>query len=283
MHPSSPHLAAQVPTLTFNNGVEIPQVGFGVFKVPAAETKAAVTSALEVGYRHIDTAKLYDNEAAVGEAIAESGIDRDDLFVTTKVWNDDQGHDATLRAFDASLKRLGLDQLDLYLIHWPYPGQDLYVETWKTLEELYAGGRVRSIGVSNFQPRHLQRLLDETETVPAINQVELHPWLQQRELREFHAEHAIVTEAWSPISRGARLADPAIAELAEKHDTSPAQVILRWHLDIGNVIIPKSVNRDRMAANIDLFDLRLDADDHAVIDGLDEGTRIGPNPDEFGA
>ena len=283
MHPSSPHLAAQVPTLTFNNGVEIPQVGFGVFKVPAAETKAAVTSALEVGYRHIDTAKLYDNEAAVGEAIAESGIDRDDLFVTTKVWNDDQGHDATLRAFDASLKRLGLDHLDLYLIHWPYPGQDLYVETWKTLEELYADGRVRSIGVSNFQPAHLQRLLDETETVPAINQVELHPWLQQRELREFHAEHAIVTEAWSPISRGARLADPAIAELAEKYATSPAQVILRWHLDIGNVIIPKSVNRDRMAANIDLFDLRLDADDHAVIDGLDEGTRIGPNPDEFGA
>jgi 2,5-diketo-D-gluconate reductase A len=283
MHPSSPHLAARVPTLTVNNGVEIPQVGFGVFKVPAAETKAAVTSALEVGYRHIDTAKLYDNEAAVGEAIAESGIDRDDLFVTTKVWNDDQGRDATLRAFDASLKRLGLDRLDLYLIHWPYPSQDLYVETWKTLEELYADGRVRSIGVSNFQPTHLQRLLDETETVPAINQVELHPWLQQRELREFHAEHAIVTEAWSPISRGARLADPAIAELAEKYATSPAQVILRWHLDIGNVIIPKSVNRDRMAANIDLFDLRLDADDHAVIDGLDEGSRIGPNPDEFGA
>jgi diketogulonate reductase-like aldo/keto reductase len=283
MHPSSPHLAAQVPTLTFNNGVEIPQVGFGVFKVPAAETRTAVTSALEVGYRHIDTAKLYDNEAAVGEAIAESGIDRDDLFVTTKVWNDDQGRDATLRAFDASLKRLGLDHLDLYLIHWPYPGQDLYVETWRTLEELYADGRVRSIGVSNFQPTHLQRLLDESETVPAINQVELHPWLQQRKLREFHAEHGIVTEAWSPISRGARLADPAIAELAEKHDTSPAQVILRWHLDIGNVIIPKSVNRDRMAANIDLFDLRLDADDHAVIDGLDEGSRIGPNPDEFGA
>ena len=283
MHASSPHLAAQVPTLTFNNGVEIPQVGFGVFKVPAAETKAAVTSALEVGYRHIDTAKLYDNEAAVGEAIAESGIDRDDLFVTTKVWNDDQGHDATLRAFDASLKRLGLDHLDLYLIHWPYPGQDLYVETWKTLGELYADGRVRSIGVSNFQPAHLQRLLDETETVPAINQVELHPWLQQRELRAFHAEHGIVTEAWSPISRGARLADPAIAELADKHGTSPAQMILRWHLDIGNVIIPKSVNRDRMAANLDLFDLRLDAGDHAMIDGLDEGTRIGPNPDEFGA
>ena len=175
-----PH--ATVPTLTFNNGVEIPQVGFGVFQVPADETKAAVASALEVGYRHIDTAALYGNEAAVGEAIAESGIDRDDLFVTTKVWNADQGYDATLRAFDASLKRLGLDYLDLYLIHWPYPGQDLYVETWRRFEKLYADGRVRSIGVSNFQPAHLQRLLDETETVPAINQVELHPWLQQREL-----------------------------------------------------------------------------------------------------
>jgi 2,5-diketo-D-gluconate reductase A len=269
--------------VSFNNGVEIPQVGFGVFKVPAAETKAAVASALEVGYRHIDTAKLYDNEAAVGDAIAESGIARDDLFVTTKVWNDDQGRDATLRAFDASMQRLGLDRLDLYLIHWPYPGQDLYVETWKTLEELYADRRVSSIGVSNFQPAHLQRLLDETETVPAINQVELHPWLQQRELRDFHAEHGIVTEAWSPISRGARLADPVIVRLADKHKTSPAQVILRWHLDVGNVIIPKSVNPDRMAANIDLFDIRLDEEDHAAIAGLDDGTRIGPSPDEFGA
>jgi len=283
MHPSSPHLALQVPTVTFNNGVDIPQVGYGVFKVPPAETKAAVTSALEVGYRHIDTAKLYDNEEAVGEAIAESGINRDDLFVTTKVWNDDQGRDRTLRAFDASMKRLGLDHLDLYLIHWPYPGQDTYVETWQTLEELYADGRVRSIGVSNFQPAHLQRLLDETDTVPAINQVELHPWLQQTELRAFHAEHGIVTEAWSPISRGAKLDDPAIGRLADKHGTTPAQVILRWHLDIGNVIIPKSVNPERMAANLDLFGFQLDEDDHAVITGLDEGTRIGPNPDQFGA
>jgi 2,5-diketo-D-gluconate reductase A len=283
MHPSSPHLALQVPTVTFNNGVEIPQIGYGVFKVPPAETKAAVTSALEVGYRHIDTAKLYDNEEAVGEAITESGIDRDDLFVTTKVCNDDQGRDRTLRAFDASMKRLGLDHLDLYLIHWPCPGQDTYVETWQTLEELYAEGRVRSIGVSNFQPAHLQRLLDETGTVPAINQVELHPWLQQTELREFHAEHGIVTEAWSPISRGAKLDDPAIGRLADKHSTTPAQVILRWHLDIGNVIIPKSVNPERMAANLDLFGFQLDDDDHAVITGLDEGTRIGPNPDQFGA
>ena len=196
MHPSSPHLAAQVPTLTFNNGVEIPQVGFGFSRSRDRDQDSRHVRS-RGRLRHIDTAKLYDNEAAVGEAIAESGIDRDDLFVTTKVWNDDQGRDATLRAFDASLKRLGLDHLDLYLIHWPYPGQDLYVETWKTLEELYADGRVRSIGVSNFQPTHLQRLLDETETVPAINQVELHPWLQQRGLREFHAEHGIVTQALS--------------------------------------------------------------------------------------
>jgi len=206
---------------TLNNGVEIPQVGFGVFKVPAAETKAAVTSALDIGYRHLDTAKLYGNEAAVGEAITESGLDRSELFVTTKVWNDDQGYDATLRAFDASMQRLGLDQLDLYLIHWPYPGQDKYVDTWRALERVYADGRVRSIGVSNFQPHHLQRLLDETDTVPVINQVELHPWLQQRALRDFHSQHGILTEAWSPISRGARLGDPSIVQLADKHSTSP--------------------------------------------------------------
>jgi 2,5-diketo-D-gluconate reductase A len=271
-----------VPTLTFNNGVEIPQIGFGVFLVPGAETNAAVAAALEVGYRHIDTAKLYDNEEAVGQAIAESGIDRDDLFVTTKLWNSDQGYDSALRAFDGSLKRLGLDYLDLYLIHWPAPSRDSYAETWKAFERLYADGLVRSIGVSNFQPAHLERLLRESDVVPAINQVELHPWLQQKELRAFHAEHGIVTEAWSPISRGARLADPTIGSIATKHHTTPAQVILRWHLDIGNVVIPKSVNPGRMAENIDLFDLELDEADHAAIEGLDEGGRIGPDPDTFG-
>ena len=271
-----------MPTVTFNNGVEIPQVGFGVFLVPEAETKAAVHAALDAGYRHIDTARLYKNEAAVGEAIRESGISRDELFVTTKCWNDDQGFGSATSAFEGSLKRLGLDYLDLYLIHWPAPGQDRYVETWKAFEKLYADGRVRSIGVSNFQPSHLRRLLDETGTIPAINQVELHPWLQQKQLRGFHAEHGIVTEAWSPLSRGEKLGDPTIRTIADKHGVTPAQVILRWHLDLGNVIIPKSVNPQRMADNIDLFDVSLDADDHAAIESLDEGTRIGPDPDVFG-
>ena len=268
-------------TRTLSNGTAIPVVGLGVWQVSdGPETERAVTWALETGYRLIDTAQAYRNEASVGRAIRDSGIPREEIFLTTKFYPG--GKDARVEA-EKSLQRLGTDYLDLYLIHWPYPGQDTYVETWQTLEELYADGRVRSIGVSNFQPAHLQRLLDETGTVPAINQVELHPWLQQTELREFHAEHGIVTEAWSPISRGAKPDDPAIGRLADKHGTTPAQVILRWHLDIGNVIIPKSVNPERMAANLDLFGFQLDDDDHAVITGLDEGTRIGPNPDQFGA
>ncbi|MDX6317212.1 MAG: hypothetical protein QOD35_612 [Nocardioidaceae bacterium] len=270
----------KIPSLTFNNGVEIPQVGFGVFLVPSEETKAAVSSALETGYRHIDTAKIYGNEEAVGEAIAESPVDREDIFVTTKCWNDDQGYDSARKAFDASMQRLGFDYLDLYLIHWPVPSQDRYVETWKALESLYSEGRVRAIGVSNFQPPHLQRLFDETDIVPAINQIELHPWLQQRELRAFHAEHGIVTEAWSPLAAGGDfLDDPTIATIAKKHEVSPAQVILRWHLDLGNVIIPKSVNPSRMASNMDLFGFELDDDDRSDIAGLDKGHRVGPDPD----
>jgi 2,5-diketo-D-gluconate reductase A len=269
-----------VPSLTLNNGVQMPQVGFGVFLIPAEETKAAVTTALECGYRHIDTAKIYGNESAVGEAIAESGIDRSEIFVTTKCWNADQGFDSARRAFDASLKRLGLDNLDLYLIHWPAPSRDLYVDTWRAFEELYTEGRVRAIGVSNFQPAHLQRLFDETETVPAINQIELHPWLQQSELRAFHREHGIVTEAWSPLATGGDFLDnPVIGAIAKKHDITPAQVILRWHLDLGNVIIPKSVNRDRMASNLDLFDISLDDEDTAQIAELDAGQRVGDDPD----
>jgi 2,5-diketo-D-gluconate reductase A len=282
MPSSSRHVKTHVPKLTFNNGAEIPQVGFGVFLVPDHETKAAVSSALEAGYRHIDTAQAYGNEAAVGEAISESGIPRDELFVTTKLWNDAQGYDSALDSFDGSIKRLGLDYLDLYLIHWPAPAQDRYVATWKAFEAVYAEGRVRSIGVSNFQPPHLHRLLDETAVTPVINQIELHPWLQQRELRALHADHGIVTEAWSPISRGGRLDDRTIGTIASKHDVTPAQVILRWHLDIGNVVIPKSVNPGRMAENIDLFEFRLDAEDHAAIEGLDEGARVGPDPDTFG-
>jgi 2,5-diketo-D-gluconate reductase A len=272
-----------IPLITLNSGAEIPQVGFGVFLVPPAETKAAVAAALEVGYRHIDTARLYDNEEAVGQAIAESGISRDELFITTKCWNDDQGYDRARAAFDASLARLGLDYVDLYLIHWPCPRKNLYVETWKAFEAIQKDGLSRSIGVSNFQPSHLQRLIDETETVPAVNQVELHPWLQQREVRAFDDKHAIVTEAWSPLARGGELlADETVLAIAERHNVTAAQVILRWHLDLGNVIIPKSVNPARMASNLDLFRIRLDETDHERFAALDNGTRIGPNPDDFG-
>ena len=270
------------PTTTLNNGVEIPQVGIGVFLIPAAETKAAVASALEIGYRHIDTASAYGNEEAVGEAISESGISRDDLFVTTKCWNNEQGYDQAQAAYHASLDRLGLDYVDLYLIHWPVPARGRFLETWQALEKLYADGRVRSVGVSNFQPHHLQRLLDETGTVPAINQVELHPYLTQQNLRAFHEEHGIVTEAWSPIARGGELlTDRTVTALAEKYGVTPAQMVLRWHLELSNVIIPKSVRPERMAANIDLFRFELAADDVATLSALDRGRRVGPDPDTF--
>ena len=276
--------AGAVPTLELNNGVTIPQLGFGVFLVPPGGTEASVTTALEAGYRHIDTARLYDNEGEVGAAIARSGLARDELFVTTKVWNSDQGRDATLRAFDGSLSRLGLDRVDLYLIHWPVPSADRYVETWRALEEIAADGRARAIGVSNFQPAHLERLVRETGTVPAVNQVELHPHLAQPELRAFHAEHGIVTEAWSPLARGgAVLADATVAGIAAAHGRTPAQVILRWHLQLGNVVIPKSVTPSRIAENIAVFDFTLTDDEVRAISALDRGERIGPDPDEFGA
>ena len=273
-----------VPTIELNNGVTIPQLGFGVFLVPPGETEASVTTALEAGYRHIDTARIYDNEGEVGAAIARSGIARDELFVTTKVWNADQGRDATLRAFDASLSRLGLDHVDLYLIHWPVPSADRYVQTWEALEEIAADGRARAIGVSNFQPAHLDRLVQETGTVPAVNQVELHPHLAQPGLRAFHAEHGIVTEAWSPLARGgAVLADETVAKIAAGHGRTPAQVILRWHLQLGNVVIPKSVTPSRIAENIAVFDFTLTDDEVHAVSALDRGERIGPDPDEFGA
>jgi 2,5-diketo-D-gluconate reductase A len=271
-----------VQAIELNNGVTIPQLGFGVFLVPPGETQAAVATALQTGYRHIDTARLYDNEAEVGAAIAESGVSRDEIFVTTKVWNSDQGYDATLAAFDKSLERLGFDYVDLYLIHWPVPKANRYVETWRALEKIAGEGRARAIGVSNFQIAHLQRLIDEIGTVPAVNQVELHPHLIQAPLRAFHAQHDIVTEAWSPLARGGDvLADLRIGAIAAAHGKTPAQVILRWHLQLGNVVIPKSVTPSRIAENLDVFGFTLTDDEIAAIETPNTDTRIGPNPDRF--
>ncbi|MEU0375390.1 aldo/keto reductase [Streptomyces sp. NPDC006283] len=268
-----------IPTVTLNNGLEIPQLGFGVFQVDDEQTTDAVRSALEAGYRSIDTAAIYGNEAGVGRALAASGIDRGDLFVTTKLWNADQGHDSTLAAFDDSLTKLGLDYLDMYLIHWPTPARDLYLDTWRALEKLLADGRTRAIGVSNFQPAHLERLLDRSGIVPAVNQIELHPYLQQASLRAFHAEHGIATEAWSPLAQGALLQDPVLARIAQRHGRTPAQVVLRWHLQLGNVVIPKSVTPSRIRENRDVFGFTLTADDMDTLAGLDRGTRTGPDPD----
>ncbi|MDR3033617.1 MAG: aldo/keto reductase [Kitasatospora sp.] len=270
-----------VPTVTLNNGVEMPQLGFGVFQVPDEETTAAVATALEAGYRSIDTAAVYGNERGVGKALAASGLPREELFVTTKLWNADQGHDATLRAFDASLDKLGLEYVDLYLIHWPTPARDLYAESWKAIERLAAEGRIRAAGVSNFQPAHLTRLIEAGGLVPAVNQVELHPGLQQAELRAFHAAHGIATEAWSPLAQGAVLDDPAITAIAARTGKSPAQVVLRWHLQLGNLVIPKSVTPARIRQNLDVFDFALTADDMAAIAATDRDLRTGPDPDQF--
>lgn len=270
-----------VSSITLNNDVAIPQVGFGVWQVPSEATAKAVRTAFEAGYRSIDTAAAYGNEAGVGEAIRSCGLSRDELFITTKLWNVDQGYDSTLRAFDTSLAALGVDYLDLYLIHWPLPKRAKYVDSWRALEKLYAQDRVRAIGVSNFHEPHLRRLLDETSIVPAVNQIELHPNLQQVALREFHARHAIVTEAWSPLARGSLLADQTVTALAAKYGKSSAQIILRWHLQLGTVVIPKSVTPSRIADNIDIFDFELADDDMTVIGELDNGSRVGPDPDTF--
>ncbi|MDJ0346781.1 aldo/keto reductase [Streptomyces sp. H10-C2] len=270
-----------VPDITLNDRVKIPQLGFGVFQVPEDETARTVSHALEAGYRSIDTAAAYGNEAGVGRAIAESGLPREDLFITTKLWNDDQGYDATLSAFDTSTGKLGLDYVDLYLIHWPTPARDRYLDTWRAFEKLQAEGRIRAIGVSNFQPAHLQRLLDESGTTPAVNQIELHPQLQQAELRAFHAQHGIATEAWSPLAQGGVLDHPTVTSLAEQRGKSAAQVILRWHLQLTNIVIPKSVTPERIRQNIDIFDFQLTEDDMNAISELDEGKRTGPDPDTF--
>jgi 2,5-diketo-D-gluconate reductase A len=273
---------SNVPTLQLNNGIDIPQLGFGVFLVPADEVVAPVRAALDAGYRLIDTAKLYDNEEGVGRAVVESGLDRHDIFLTTKVWNSDHGYDKTLRAFDASRQRLGLDVVDLYLIHWPTPQRDTYVDTWRALERLLADGRVRAIGVSNFTEAHLTRLLGETDVVPAVNQVELHPGFTQESLRKFHAEHGIVTESWSPLGRGHGLLDQAVVrDIADGHAKTPAQVVLRWHVQLGCVVIPKSTRPERIRENIDVFDFELAGDEMAALSAITEPQRIGPDPDGF--
>ena len=275
-------MAGAIPDVVLNNGVRMPQLGFGVFQVPDRSVGPAVLAALECGYRSIDTAALYGNEVGVGRAIASSGIPRDELFVTTKLWNDDHGYERAFRAFDASLDRLGLAYLDLYLIHWPVPAKDAYLATWRALQEIGASGRTRAIGVSNFQIPHLERLLAKTAVVPAVNQVELHPHLTQAPLREFHARHGIATEAWSPLARGGSvLTDPRITAIARAHGKSPAQVILRWHLQVGTVVIPKSVTPSRIAENLDVFGFTLTDDEIAAVEALNTDSRVGPDPDRF--
>ena len=271
---------SNVPTITLNNGVEMPQLGFGVWQVADDEAERAVGRALEAGYRSIDTAAAYENESGTGRALATSGIPRDELFVTTKLWNADQGYDPALRAFDASLEKLGLDHVDLYLIHWPLPGVDKYLDTWRALERVLAEGRARAIGVSNFQPAHLKRVIDLGGTVPAVNQIELHPRLAQSLPRAFHTDHHIATEAWSPLGQGKGLLDePTLTEIAGKHGKTAAQVVLRWHLQLGNVAIPKSVTPSRIVENFDVFDFELDRADLDAIARLNTDTRLGPDPD----
>lgn len=272
---------APLPLITLNDGNRIPQFGFGVFQIPPTDTAEAVRTALEAGYRHIDTAQMYGNEREVGEGIARSGLPRDEVFVTTKLANHRHGHDSAIEALNESLERLATDHVDLYLIHWPNPRLNRYVETWTGFEKLAADGRARSIGVSNFTRQHLDRLARETDTVPAVNQIELHPALGQRELREYHRAHGIATEAWSPIAQGRVLTDATITEVARAHGRTPAQVVLRWHLQLGNIVFPKSVTPERVRENIDIADFELTDAEMAATTGLDRGLRTGPDPDVF--
>ena len=273
--------ATEVPVVTLHDGVEMPQLGFGVFQIPPEETQEKVEEALATGYRHVDTAAPYRNEAGVGAAIAAGGVRRDDVFVTTKLWNSEQGYDSTLRAFEKSIERLGTGHVDLYLIHWPLPSRDLFLDTWRAFERIKEEGGARSIGVSNFRVEDLERLEQEAEQRPTVNQIELHPRLQQAELRAWHADHDVATEAWSPLAQGDLLEDGTIETVAAHHERTPAQVILRWHLQIGNVVIPKSVTPERIRENFELFDFALSEDDMAAIERLDSGERVGPDPGTF--
>jgi len=273
-------MTLSVPDVRLNNGIRMPQIGFGVFRIPDDQTERVVLEAIESGYRSIDTASLYGNEVGVGRAIAACGLPRAELFLTTKLWNDDQGRERASAAFESSLNRLGLDHVDLYLIHWPKPSRDLYVQTWQALEKLYADGRVRAIGVSNFQMTHLDRIIAQTDVTPAVNQIELHPSLQQEHLRRYDHEHGITTVAWSPLGQAESIKDPVIGAIARRHDRTPAQVILRWHLQLGNVVIPKTTHAARMRENLGIVDFTLDDEDLAAIRGLESGRRLGPDPDE---
>ncbi|MFE4074779.1 aldo/keto reductase [Peribacillus sp. YIM B13477] len=267
-------------TITLHNGVKMPQLGFGVFKVKNGnETVESVKKAVKVGYRAIDTAAIYENEEGVGQAIRECGVPREELFITSKVWNTEQGYDTTLKAFEDSLNRLGMEYLDLYLIHWP--GKDKYLETWRALEKLYKDGKVKSIGVSNFHVHHLENLLANSEVKPVVNQIELHPLLTQVELRDYCAKHEIKVESWSPLGRGNLLEEPTINHIAKKHGKSPAQVLIRWHLQHDLVVIPKSITPSRIKENAQVFDFSLSLNEMNQIDALNKNERFGSNPDEL--
>ncbi len=268
--------------LTLNNGNQIEQLGLGVYKVAQSAAVNLMREAIEVGYRRIDTAALYANEAEVGQGIRESGIDREDIFVTTKIWNDRQGYNESLKAIDESLSRLDLGYIDMLLIHWPSPAQDLYLDTWKAFEKVLAEGKVRNIGVSNFQPAHLERIVVNSEIKPTINQVELHPFFQQAEVRAANAKNHVLTEAWSPLARAGKNDSTILQELAGETEKSASQVIIRWHLQLGNLVIPKTTHRDRLEENFNVFDFELSDDQMARMASLEEGLRMGPNPDEFG-
>lgn len=267
------------PHVPLADGSRIPQLGVGTYKVPPEVTASLIEGALRFGYRHVDTATLYGNEAEVGEGIRRSGVPREDVFVTTKVWNDDQGYDETLRAFDTSARHLGMDEVDLYLIHWPMPSLDRYVGTWRALIRLAEEGRARSIGVSNFSPMHIQRLIDETGVAPAIDQVELHPRFPQYDLQAWNNTRGIVTESWAPLARGGLLDEPVLGRIAQRYGKTPAQVVIRWHVDRGLVLFPKSTSIERLRENADVFDFTLDDADRAAIAGLDTGVRTGRDPD----
>jgi 2,5-diketo-D-gluconate reductase A len=273
--------ATAVPSLSLHDSVEIPQLGFGVFQVPPEDTQETVEEALATGYRHIDTAAAYRNERGVGAAIAASGIPREEIFVTTKLWNSQQGYESTLGAFRKSLDRLGLDHVDLYLIHWPVPTEGRALDTWRAFERIHEEGGARTLGVSNFRIEDLEMLEREAEVQPTINQIELHPHLQQAELRAWHEEHGIATEAWSPLAQGDLLVNETISAVASRHGRTPAQVILRWHLQLGNVVIPKSATPKRIRENFELFDFELSEEDMTEIAALDVGRRIGPDPSRF--